>query len=318
MYQYRIYGMQVTSDREIIQFLPEETAVRLEASEGAACDACSLGAAQLPQIHIGSCKVPKHIKTETLKRAYALGPEESWIYTGPFFLYVHDGSAIEYEIMPGKSDANLNAFILGYGMSMLALQQGKLPIHSSCVADENGAILICGNSKAGKSTLTGAFLEHGYYLLSDDMTVIDYDEGGNPLAYPAFPYQKLCRDVVESKHAGEEGLIYIDEDADKFLVPWRGFYSPAPVRLKGMLFIFRNDVEELSVRPMKGMEKFNAITYNIFGRDMLGSMLYDRSIGSRSLKLAGKIPVTYLERPKDKDTVNGLIAAALEAAAAFQ
>ena len=60
--------------------------------------------------------------------------------------------------------------------------------------------------------------------MADDITVVDCNDK-EVSAYPGFPYQKLCRDVVEKKQLDKDDLIYIDEDKDKYLAKWDGTYS---------------------------------------------------------------------------------------------
>ena len=119
---------------------------------------------------------------------------------------------IRYHIRKGGDPGAVRTYLLGFGIAMLSLQQGKLPIHCSALATpEGGAILIAGESGAGKSTLTAELLKRGYRFLADDMAVVDISGKEGVWVYPAFPYMKLCRDVVLRQGYPPEELLYIDE-----------------------------------------------------------------------------------------------------------
>lgn len=85
--------------------------------------------------------------------------------------------------------------------------------------------------------MTCGLLERGYRLLADDMAVVQTFSGKKDsrelaLVYPAFPYQKLCRDAAVRRGYALEKLLYINEEKDKFLVPWKGDFltEPEPVQ----------------------------------------------------------------------------------------
>lgn len=64
----------------------------------------------------------------------------------------------------------------------------------------DGIFLLQIYRSASSSTLTNAFLQSGYQLMADDMALVETKtEAKQTEVYPAFPYQKLCRNVVEEK-----------------------------------------------------------------------------------------------------------------------
>ena len=151
---------------------------------------------------------------------------------------VERGQVIRYHIRKGGDPGAVRTYLLGFGIAMLSIQQGKLPIHGSALATpEGGAILIAGESGAGKSTLTAELLKRGYRFLADDMAVVDISGKEGVWVYPAFPYMKLCRDVVLRQGYPPEELLYIDEKKDKFLVPCTGVFQREKARLERFVFL---------------------------------------------------------------------------------
>ena len=152
MYIYQLYGLKLETDLEFRQLVAGE-------KNGAA------------DVTITAGSIPEEIIKKEAGSKYEFGETMSWLSNNTCRLLVKDGREITYSLKEGGNPGYLGNYILGWGMSMLALQRGILAVHCSAVANERGAILICGESGAGKSTLTTAFLEQGYRLMADDMAL---------------------------------------------------------------------------------------------------------------------------------------------------
>jgi len=297
MYYYRMYGMRIISDREIFQLLTEERALELDAREGLANN-------DLPTVYIQK-GVTEEMKTRDKDGdKWGIDSTDSWISNKTAWINVLNGDHICYEVKPEGEDSKLNSYILGFGMALIALQKKILPIHSSGIMRGNNAILISGDSGAGKSSLTAAYIDKGFDLMADDVTYIKKGDDSMPYAYPAFPYQKLCRNEVEKRHQGEEGLVYIGEEKDKFLVPWRGNYTAGSRPLKAIIYMSKYQGDELLIKEIKGFEKYLVLSKALFMIALIGEKAYQKEIGENVMWLASKIPVIGVLRPDGKDTLS--------------
>ncbi len=296
MYNYRMYGMRIVSDREIFQLLTEDRALELDAAEGAQNS-------DLPVVYIQK-GVTNEMKTRDKDGTkWGIDSTDSWISNKTAWINVLNGDHICYEVKPGGEDSKLNSYLLGFGMALIALQKKILPIHSSGIMKGNNAILISGDSGAGKSSLTAAYIENGFDLMADDVTYIKKGEDNMPFAYPAFPYQKLCRNEVEKRHQGEEGLVYIGEEKDKFLVPWRGNYTAGSRPLKAIIYMSKYQGDELLIEEIKGFEKYLVLSKALFMIALIGEKAYQKEIGENVMWLASKVPVIGVLRPDGQDTL---------------
>lgn len=296
MYYYRMYGMKIVSDREIFQLLTEEKAQILDAKENKKDE-------DLPVIYIQN-GVSDEMKTRDKNGdKWGIDLKDSWISNRTAWINVLDGERICYEVKPDGLDSRLNTYLLGFGMALIAIQKGILPIHSSGIMKGDNAILISGDSGAGKSTLTAAYIENGYDLMADDVTFLKKSDD-MPYAYPAFPYQKLCRNEVEKRHEGEEGLVYIGEEKDKFLVPWRGNYTAGGRPLRAVVYVVKYPGDELKIEEVKGFDKYMILTRALFMIDLLGEKAYQKEIAENVMWLASKVPLILVVRPENKDTLN--------------
>lgn len=288
MYCYTLYGLVVASDLPFPQLVKcEETAqydVRIEKTE-----------------------ISEKIQKAWPEKKYEFGRDDSWLSNTTCQIQVFEGKLITYALTGNGNADWLQTYILGYGMSMLALQRNMLPIHCSVVADERGAILIAGESGAGKSTATTAFLKAGYTLMADDMAWAD-----GTMVYPAFPYQKLCRDVVEREGYDLEELIYIDEQKDKFLARYRGEFGTEARPMKGFILLHLTNENEVTVRELTGFDRFHTYVGNLFLRKLMTKeQKYAPYIGKIGLEMASKVPLLCIGRPVGKDTAATVVEKAM-------
>lgn len=289
MYRYRLYGLRMLSDLEFPQLVVESDDM-----------------ADAPKIYVEAYQIPQEIKEITDKK-YVFGRNRSWLANQTAWIMVEEGKYIRYQLTGTGKPSYLQTYILGYGMSMLALQRGVLAIHCSAVADAAGAVLIAGESGAGKSTLTTAFLEKGYRLLADDMAFVETMQGGDTVVHPAFPFQKLCRNVALEKGYRMEELIYIDEEKDKFLVPFAGEFSVKAVPVKAFIMLGMTDTEAVAVKEVKGFDKFYVYANNLFLRHFLKGDKYSPEIGQKCLEMAAAVPTYCIGRPRLGDTTAAVI-----------
>ena len=239
-----------------------------------------------------------------------LGTEKSWLCNRTLEMRVERGREIRYHIRKGGDPGAARTYLLGFGMAMLSLQQGRLPIHcSALVSPEGGAILIAGESGAGKSTLTAKLLNRGYRFLADDMAVVDASPDG-VWVYPSFPYMKLCRDAAMRQGYTPEELLYIDEKKDKFLVPCKEVFQREKVRLERFVLLGIQSEKEVpeercgSIKAERVTGPDSMIVYkdNLFLRHLWKRQDPGIEIWQNCLKIAAQIPVLWIKRPAAGDS----------------
>lgn len=288
MYYYKLYGVLIASELSFPQLVVSEDTTRYD-------------------VLIESARLSEEIQGILPKKKYEFGREYSWLSNTTCQIQVYDGKRITYALTGKGHPEWLQTYILGYGMSMLALQRDMLPIHCSVVADERGAVLIAGESGAGKSTATTAFLKAGYTLMADDMAWVDGEK-----VYPAFPYQKLCRDVVEREGYDPEELIYIDEQKDKFLARYRGEFSTEARPMKGFILLHMTSEQNVTVQEVNGLDRLHVYVGNLFLRKLMTrEQKYALYIGAIGLKMASKVPLLCIGRPMEGNTAKEVAQAAM-------
>jgi hypothetical protein len=75
--------------------------------------------------------------------------------------------------------------------ALLLAWRGCVPFHGTAVEIDGRAVLICGASGLGKSTLGAGMIALGAKLISDDLSVLTLSENGERLLYPGRPAMRL-------------------------------------------------------------------------------------------------------------------------------
>lgn len=282
MFFYRMYGWKLCSDIDFFQLVKEED-----------CKDCPCAG----EIQICEDLDPEPLEQRKAEigRGYEILENSGWLMNYTLWMKVENGNAIHYRRKEGANEIYLRTYILGFGMAMLAMQRGALAIHCSAISKNGKAVLIAGESGAGKSTVTKAFLENGYSLMADDMAVVTKAEDG-VWVWPAYPFQKMCRDEVERAGFSPDEIYYIDEEKDKFMVPYKGEYSVNPVPLSGLLYLCKKASGDIEVQEVEGVQKFFLCANNLFLRRLLKEGKYAPYIGERCLWVAAAARMSCMIR----------------------
>lgn len=298
-YYYRIYGLRVQSQIPFSEALPD--------MEGDA------------DVRIVFGRVPDFLR-EAGQKGYG-----TWTngFTSAWFrvrdgtqIYVEDGSRITVELSKEPRMLFITSLLLSAGMALICLQRGEPFFHGSALQTGGQAILLCGESGAGKSTVAMELLERKLGFLADD-TVRVHPGATGMLAEPSYPQQKLCRDMVLKCGKPLEELIYIDEERDKYAWRRQDCYRKEAAIL-GKMFLLRKDIsagqeDTVRVRSITGKEALETLSAQMYLADT-----YRYSTGipyelmSQLIRIAGQAEIYEVTRPADGDTLHEVVTKILQ------
>lgn len=163
----------------------------------------------VPDIVISRGEVPLELNGEMLNR----GP--NWMHAGSAFLLhvpgvarflIENARQIVFATEGGKDPADVTAFLTGSVMGLLLHLRGYVVLHASAVLVGGKAVLFCGYSGAGKSTMAAALGKRGYTMLSDDICVLEQAADGPAIVYSDGRKHKLWQRAIDSLDlAGMQG-----------------------------------------------------------------------------------------------------------------
>ncbi len=215
------------------------------------------------------------------------------------------GRSVTVDPVPGASDADLRAFLLGSMLGAIAHQRGLLPLHGSAVQTADGCALFTGPSGAGKSTLVAALCARGHRFLSDDLSVVATDRAPVSL-FPGIARLKLWHDTLLRLGSDPQRLDRLRPGLDKYDFP----IAPAPLaephpitRLFGLAI---GSAAEPVLTPLLGVDRLNLVRDSVYRPNYLAGPQATQRLFAVGSRLAQQARAFRLERPADPDALDRL------------
>lgn len=140
--------------------------------------------------------------------------------------------------------------IWGLPVLFCLLARGDIPLHAAAVQIGGRAVLLAAPSGFGKTTLAAAFVQHGYRLLSEDLSCIR--SGDTPSVIPGPTMLRVRRDVAG--FLDFEGVEELGRDEDRVHLAVRTSRgSCTPVPLAGVVFLNAGDADP-TLEPAGGAD----------------------------------------------------------------
>lgn len=287
-YRYKAYGLNIESEIEIPELLPSLGEPELKIVKGSVDR--SLAAKRHPSVVIH--------KTDS----QTLLLLKSTI--GADFL-ISEGQEIRVDFQCSSQLPKIRLAILGYCLTAVLFQRKYLVFHGNALLSPLGAIAICGDQRAGKSTTTIGLYNRGYGVIADDLTVV----GTNslPEVQSGFPRLKLWVDTLDRFNESSIGLQRILPEIEKFSFPVNNRFSEGTAILNSIYILKSGPVNKATLRELTGIEKFSKLSKQIrsYTPDQVP---YGRLwVLKECLALADKINVLEIERPVDGDSIDQVV-----------
>ncbi|MFA6713518.1 MAG: hypothetical protein WCR82_06540 [Bacteroidales bacterium] len=236
---------------------------------------------------------------------------DSYIYTRPHFKIKEDDFFLDiknvarYRVQEGQTilvDPYENAdkesvklFLDGSALGALLHQRGILPFHSSSFLYKDKGIMVCGDSGAGKSSLTAAFFQQGASFINDDITPVSISDPEITII-PVKTQMKLWDDSLNKLNIDSNNLLRIRPKLNKFYLPMDKNISEH--RLDQIFILSIHNKDEFMAIELKGIDKYNVLRNQIYRKVYLRGMPeIQKKYFKQLFLLAKNIPVIRVTRP---------------------
>lgn len=286
-YHYKVYDLNVESDIEIPELLRSDPNDKTDVF--------------IKYGKISKCiieKIPRGTWYHLEKDSFVFRIENVAKY------FIKNGSEIIVEPFDSANEDDVKIFTLGTSFGILINQRNNIAIHGGSILINKEAVILTGDTGAGKSTLTNAFRHNGYRFLCDDVSVLGNKKEGI-FVMPAYPQQKLCRDAMDKMGYDTEKFKKIDDDRDKYCIPVHDSFEKNPCKLSAIceIELVERD-KDVEVKEVLGQEKIFSVMRNIYRIELIRSTDMGKEYFNKCLSIAKNIRVFKVRRPKDKFTVN--------------
>ena len=207
------------------------------------------------------------------------------------------GREIAYAPYPGVDPRIAEAQLWGLPLAALLHQREILHFHASSIIWEEMGILVFGQSGAGKSSLSAAFLKEGARTLSDDLSPIDFVDK-MPVILPMAIPLRLRPEVAEQLHFGKEDFENAVSYTDKCtLKPIRVATENFP--LHRMIYLEKHDGNEFLADIPAADEQFALLRSEICHWEMLRGMpQVEKKYMGRILQILNHMKLLRIRRPQ--------------------
>lgn len=210
--------------------------------------------------------------------------------------YVRDGNFIEYSPHENTDAASLELYMNGSVYGAILHQRKILPLHGSSFVYNNSGVMFCGESGAGKSSLTTSFCLDGATFLTDDVSPILFDKQ-KPLIWPKTGKVKLWDDSLQQLKREKDNLTKIHPEDEKYYFPIESTQTEAfPLH---QIFILQiDDVEIVSFETVKKAEAFSYLHQEIYRREFLMAMKQTEAAYLEQISsICNHVRITRVTRP---------------------
>ena len=254
-----------------------------------------------PDVHVTIGDVSAHlahVKSEGRNWEYAPG-EFLLRLNGVMKVYVTGGKSILLQPDPTCDPGDLTLYLLGTCFAVLLQQRGRVVLHASAVAVGDRAMLFCGASGMGKSTMAAMLSERGYPLLNDDVCNLSPDAEGRYSVYPDGRMLKLWSRSVDYLQWTATDDARVRHDAEKF------YMAPAHVDLKPRMVggVYMLHGAEAGAAPvverLNSAESMSLLTVNAYRPTLVRAMEMLPVYFAASAAIQGHAGVFRLSRPMD-------------------
>lgn len=211
--------------------------------------------------------------------------------------YVEKGELVNIYLEEGADTDSVQLFLNGSVLGALLLQKKILALHGSSFCYNGVGVVVCGNSGAGKSSLTAAFCQNSAQFITDDITPISIKEG-EAYVKPLKTEIKLWDDALEQLSLPSENLRKIRPTIDKFYFP----YEPSTElnsTLHLIIILNTHNKDEFTASELSGLGKFVALKNQIYRNLYLKGMPQtEQNLCLQLLNLGQKVRVLQVTRPQ--------------------
>ena len=210
--------------------------------------------------------------------------------------YAREGREIEYAPADGATQSSVELFLNGSVYGAILHQRNILPLHGSSFVYNGQGVLLCGESGAGKSSLTAAFCLAGAEFLTDDVTPLVF-ENGMPVIIPLSDRIKLWNDSLSQLKQENSNLNAISSGKEKYYFPMQNeLHKRYPLHCVYLIHVTETDKTEIS--KLGGIELFAALRNEIYRWEYLSAM-QDTEISyiEKLLAIIRKVNVYKVVRP---------------------
>jgi hypothetical protein len=223
------------------------------------------------------------------------------VVSGVARFLISNGARIIVDPVPEVPERNVRLYLLGSAFGALLHQRGLLPLHANTVEIDGRLAAFMGASGEGKSTLAAWFHDHGYRVISDDVSVVRRGSDSRISVAPGQQRLRLWRDALDA--SGRDSSTYSrsflgHDEIDKYDVPFPSRRGCADERELAAVYVLES-ADRFSIEPLTGLEAAEAVFSHTYRGRYVSDAGTQQQHWSSAVAVIRSIPIFRLKRPRD-------------------
>jgi hypothetical protein len=190
-HRYAVYGLTIVSNRPIEGMLPP-----IAGADEVSIDFAGVAEVQLPA-HPPLCAIDRYQTLWQIDGDRYLLLYESWLDPADAWTVAVARNGLTVRWSSGVDPTDIPTVLQGGTFSCLLLLRDVPALHAAAIDTGNGAILILGDSGAGKSTTAAALIRGGCRLVADDTAALEV-RAGEVVVHPGLPRLRILEDSARA------------------------------------------------------------------------------------------------------------------------
>lgn len=243
---------------------------------------------------------------------WAAAPGRCWVEVPGVARYLAAaGAELTLEPVVGADPADVVRFARMAPLAALCYQRGIVAWHAATAVRDGQAVILAGDSAAGKSTLLASLLARGWGMLGDELAPVTLSADGTVTVLATGDEIRLWPDVI-TRLGDEEQLgaaLPLPPDdgrgwARSLAAGTRALSSPVPVRTIWRLALHNHGETEITTD--EGFDRFDAVGRLAYNGRLAHALLDRRAYLQLAATVASNIPHHLVQRPRGEWTVSAL------------
>lgn len=230
-----------------------------------------------------------------------------------YFLQKEGGQySITIAPIKGVPMSEVRVFVLSSMFGALCHMQNFLPLHASGVVINGKAVLFCGKSGLGKSTLCAALYQKGNPFITDNLAAIYVEKGGDPMVHPSYSHLRLWQDSIDALESFSGNVVKMRDEVEKFNLILDSQIQDKAVPLGKIYHLNQSISNEIVITPLTGRKKAVIIVNETFRAKLLKGLGSQESYFRLLNQICEKTEIAKIDRPIDSFLLEELINLVLE------
>lgn len=207
--------------------------------------------------------------------------------------------------------SEVRIFILSSMFGALCHMHGFLPLHSSGVVIDGKAVLFCGKSGLGKSTLCASLYQKGHAFITDNLAAIYMGKDGIPMVHPSYSHFRLWKDSMNALDDFSEDVVKMRDEVEKYNMILNHQLQVGAVPIHKIYHLNHHFEKNIRIEQLAGRKKADIIVSETFRVKLLKGLGSQEGYFKLLNQICAKTEVAQIYRPTDSFLLEELTQAVL-------